>query len=116
LRLLEEQPSLPRRLQARSEFFRGLCRERGVDIGASEHAAVVPCVTGASERALRLAQALGERGINVQPIFHPAVEEGRARLRFFLTAEHTEAQLEATANALAEELAVLSLRPAEARP
>ena len=116
LRLLEEQPTLPRRLQARSEFFRGMCRARGVDIGASDHAAVVPCVTGASERALRLAQALGERGINVQPIFHPAVEEGRARLRFFLTAEHTEAQLEATANALAEELAALALRPAEARP
>jgi 8-amino-7-oxononanoate synthase len=116
LRLLEEQPALPRRLQARSELFRRLCRERGVEIGASEHAAVVPCVTGASERALRLAQALGERSINVQPIFHPAVEEGRARLRFFLTAEHLETQLRTTADALAEELAALARRPVEARP
>ncbi len=67
----------------------------------------MPCVTGASDRALRLAQALGGRGINVQPIFHPAVEEGRARLRFFITAEHTEAQLRQTADTVAGELAAL---------
>jgi 8-amino-7-oxononanoate synthase len=107
LRELVARPELAQRLRARSDYFRQLCRERGIDIGASNSAAVVPCITGASVRALRLAQALGARGINVQPIFHPAVEEGRARLRFFVTAEHTEAQLLQTADTLAAELAVL---------
>ncbi len=102
LRLLGQRPELPRRLQARSEFFRDLCRERGLDTGLSRHSAVVPFLTGSSELALHMSQALGERGINVQPIFHPAVEEGKARLRFFMTAGHTEAQLRETADALAE--------------
>jgi 8-amino-7-oxononanoate synthase len=115
LRLLGSEPGLPRRLQARSDFFRARCRERGVDIGASAHSAVVPCITGSSDQALRLSQALGARGINVQPIFHPAVEEGRARLRFFVTAGHTEGQLSDTAHALGEELAALRTHQAGTR-
>ncbi len=115
LEALRTRPELAATLQARGDFFRALCVERGVNIGASAHSAVVPCLTGSSERALRLAQALGERGINVQPIFHPAVEEGRARLRFFVTAEHTEAQLLATADALAAELAALDRVTAASR-
>jgi len=73
----------------------------------SDGSAVVPCIVGNSYDCLRLATALGERGINVQPILYPAVEEQLARLRFFLTSKHTEAQLRMTADALAEELAKL---------
>jgi 7-keto-8-aminopelargonate synthetase-like enzyme len=102
LRLLAARPELPQRLQARSDFFRELCRARGIDTGLSRHSAVIPCMTGSSELALRTSQALGARGINVQPIFYPAVEEGKARLRFFVTAGHTEAQLTDAADALAE--------------
>lgn len=102
LQALQTQPELPRRLQARSDCFRRLCRDRGLDTGASAHAAIVPWMAGSSARALRVAQALAGRGINVQPIFFPAVEEGKARLRFFITAEHTEDQLRATADALAD--------------
>jgi 8-amino-7-oxononanoate synthase len=115
LRILVAQPKRTARLRLRSDHFRTLCRERGIDIGASADSAVVPAITGDSERALRLAQALGARGINVQPIFAPAVEEGKARLRFFVTAEHTEAQLRATAEAVAEELAALRTTREETR-
>jgi 7-keto-8-aminopelargonate synthetase-like enzyme len=38
---------------------------------------------------------------------YPAVEEPMARLRFFVTSEHTEAQIRKTAEVLGEELAVL---------
>jgi hypothetical protein len=54
-----------------------------------------------------LAEALAARGINVQPIVYPAVEESLARLRFFITARHTEEQLRIAASALVEELAKL---------
>ena len=104
LRLLATQPGRVGRLRECSDFFRGLCRDRGVETGASAYSAVVPAIIGGSERALRLAQALGTRGINVQPIFSPAVEEGKARLRFFVSAAHSERQLRITADALAEEL------------
>jgi hypothetical protein len=80
---------------------------RGIDTGQSEGTAVVPCIVGNSWVCLQLAQALGRRGINVQPILYPAVEEHLARLRFFITSCHTEEQLRTTADALAEELAAL---------
>jgi 7-keto-8-aminopelargonate synthetase-like enzyme len=104
VRLLQKEPERVARLRWRSDFFRARCRERGVNIGASADSAVVPAIVGDSGRALRLAQALGGRGINVQPIFYPAVEEGKARLRFFISAEHTEQQLRLTAEALGAEL------------
>ncbi len=104
VKLLAAEPERVTRLRERSDFFRARCRERGVDVGASAWAAVVPAIVGDSGRALRVAQALGGRGINVQPIFHPAVEEGRARLRFFISADHSEEQLRRAAEALGEEL------------
>jgi 8-amino-7-oxononanoate synthase len=36
---------------------------------------------------------LFQEGVNVQPIIYPAVPERAARLRFFLSALHDEAQL-----------------------
>ena len=73
----------------------------------SDGSAVVPCIVGNSYDCLRLATALGERCINVQPILYPAVEEHLARLRFFITSKHSEAQLRMTADVLAEELGKL---------
>ena len=61
--------------------------------------------------AFRLAEGLLRRGIHVHPIIYPAVSETMARLRFFVTAAHSGEQLRFTADALAEELAKLSLLP-----
>jgi 7-keto-8-aminopelargonate synthetase-like enzyme len=44
------------------------------------------------------------RGINVQPILHPAVEESAARLRFFVTSRHSQEQIRHTVETLAAEL------------
>lgn len=107
LNKLEAHPELVTRLRDRARTFLHLCRERGIDTGQSEGTAVVPCIVGNSWVCLQLAQALGRRGINVQPILYPAVEEHLARLRFFITSCHTEEQLRATADILAEELAAL---------
>jgi hypothetical protein len=51
---------------------------------------------------------LFERGINVQPILYPAVEESAARLRFFLTASHREDQIRDTIETLAACLAEIN--------
>lgn len=107
LRMMKAEPERVTRLRERAEFFRRACRGHGVNTGLSAESAVVPCITGASDKALGLAQALGAEGVNVQPIFYPAVEEGRARLRFFITADHTEEQLSRTAALIGSELAAL---------
>ena len=65
---------------------------------------MVPVILGNSLHCLRLSQALFERGINVQPILYPAVEEKTARLRFFITATHTEEQIRHTVDVTAEEV------------
>jgi 8-amino-7-oxononanoate synthase len=101
LRILEAEPARVTALQQRAALFGRRCRERGVDTGTSGGAAIVPVIVGTSVRCLQVAHALRQDGINVPPIFHPAVEEGKARLRFFISSLHTEAQLTRAADALA---------------
>jgi 8-amino-7-oxononanoate synthase len=103
LQLLEREPERVHRLNERAALFLDLVRASGLDAGGSIGAAIVPVITGSSIRAGRLAQAMFERGVNVQPILYPAVPERAARLRFFLTAAHTEEQIRETARILVEE-------------
>ena len=70
----------------------------------SKDSPVIPVILGNSMHSLQLAKALFDRGINVQPILYPAVEESAARLRFFITSLHTEEQIRSTVAAVVEEL------------
>ncbi len=108
LRLIREEPERVTRLHDNSALFLRLAAEAGVDVGTSEGTPVVPAITGDSQKALHLADRLYARGISANPILHPAVEERLARLRFFITSEHTEEQITTAVNILGEELARLS--------
>ncbi len=105
LELMQREPDVVERLRKRSRFFLDLLRTRGINTGDAIGAAVVPAIIGNSLECLKLSEALAERGINVQPIVYPAVEDDAARLRFFISALHTEAQLLETADILKQELA-----------
>lgn len=105
INLLQEEPERVAKLSENSRLFLRIAKREGLDTGTSNNTAVVPVITGNSEHALRLSQALFQRGINVQPILYPAVEESAARLRFFITSTHTEAQIRETVAAVAECLA-----------
>jgi 7-keto-8-aminopelargonate synthetase-like enzyme len=96
-------------------LFLELAKELGLNTGLSKDSPVVPVIIGNSFNALQLSRRLFERGINVQPILYPAVEEEAARLRFFLTAAHTEQQIRTTVHAVAEDLTAINptlVRPA----
>lgn len=99
---LRDEPWRVARLQANATRFLGQLRAAGFDAGSSMGFGIVPVITGSSAAAVRLAAALFEAGINVQPIMHPVVPERAARLRFFLSSEHTEADLDRTVAALAD--------------
>ncbi len=105
IRQLEAHPERVARLHERAALFVRLAREKGIDTGLSSGSAVVPAILGNSLHALQVSDALKQRGINVQPILYPAVEETAARLRFFCTATHTEQQIRETVEVLAEEIA-----------
>ncbi len=102
LDLLHREPQRVARLRANSKLFWELATARGLNVGTSLGHAVVPVIVHDSIIAVRLSQQLFDRGINVQPIIHPAVPERCARLRFFLTSEHTSEQIHAACDAIAE--------------
>jgi 8-amino-7-oxononanoate synthase len=103
LRLLRQEPERVTKLNANAKLFRDRAKAAGLDTGPSVGAAIVPIITGGSIRAGRLSEALFGRGINVQPILYPAVPEPLARLRFFLSSQHTEEQILSAVEILADE-------------
>ncbi|HUC72188.1 MAG TPA: aminotransferase class I/II-fold pyridoxal phosphate-dependent enzyme [Stellaceae bacterium] len=113
LAILEREPGRVRRLNDRAALFLKLAREGGLDVGGSIGASIVPVITGGSIRAGRLAQAMFGRGVNVQPILYPAVPERAARLRFFLTAEHSEEQVREAVRILLEESRRIASEPTD---
>jgi 8-amino-7-oxononanoate synthase len=110
IQVLEAEPERVTRLHERAELFLSLARERGLNTGNSHSTPVIPVILGSSIDSLRLSEVLFERGINVQPILHPAVEEKAARLRFFITTRHTEKQIRDTVDAVTEELEKINPR------
>ncbi|MFE9633559.1 type I polyketide synthase [Streptomyces sp. NPDC006463] len=104
LRLLRAEPQRAARLSENAALFVRLARDAGVDIGDSHDTPIVPCIVGDSLRTVRLARALFQRGISVNPILYPAVPEEMARLRFFITCEHTPDQIRQAVTALEHEL------------
>jgi 8-amino-7-oxononanoate synthase len=100
LECLEAEPERVTTLRARGRQFLEEARAAGLDTGTSEGYAVVPVITRSSLKAAQWANALFDEGINVQPIFYPAVEEKAARLRFFICSTHEPAQISETVAAL----------------
>jgi 8-amino-7-oxononanoate synthase len=109
LDVLEREPERPQNLRQRARFFRRLAREWGIELGGSEDSPVASLVIGDDHAAVFLSQQLLQHGIHVQPIVHPAVSARTARLRFFITLDHTEEQFRATIPTLARELEQLRL-------
>lgn len=97
LEIMEAEPERVSRLEANGRLFLRKARDANLDTGLSQGASIVPIVIGSSARTARVAQALFESGINVQPIVYPAVPERSARLRFFLSSMH---QTDAIENAV----------------
>lgn len=97
--------------QRRAQLFANVARfregARAIGIALAEQQAptpIQPLVLGDEARALKLSRHLFERGFWVVAIRPPTVPAGTARLRLTLSASHTQAQIEALLEALAEGL------------
>lgn len=102
LNIMLQEPERILQLHERAQYFLKLAKSQGVDTGLSQGYAVIPYHVGSSLNAAKLSNKFFERGINVQPIVYPAVEEKAARLRFFITSEHTMQQIEHVFSVLSE--------------
>ncbi|HEX4111430.1 MAG TPA: aminotransferase class I/II-fold pyridoxal phosphate-dependent enzyme [Stellaceae bacterium] len=101
--VMKAEPERVKRLQDRGRFFLASARAHGLSVGNASGYALVPVMTGTTVKSVAMTQAMFRRGINVQPILYPAVEEKGGRLRFFVSSEHSEAQIEQTIQIAAEE-------------
>lgn len=114
LRQLQREPERVTRLLENSKLFLRLAKAAGIDTGMSCDSPIIPVIIGDSVKALRISEYLFHAGINAQPILYPAVEEARARVRFFITAAHTESQIRHTIEVLTK--ALQSVAPETIRP
>lgn len=104
LQKMQAEPERVERLRANGTTFLACCRSAGLDVGHTEGHAIGVVIVGDSLRATALSQRLAERGVNAFPVTYPAVPMRGARLRFFLTSEHTKAQIENSVEIVREEL------------
>lgn len=99
--ILQSEPWRVTRLQENAAMFRSLLTRQGLDIFASE-TAVIPVRVGNRLSTLNAARALLDRGVYVNPILSPGVPVGSERLRCFVTAAHSPADLEHAADVIAD--------------
>jgi len=105
IRVLKAEPQRVAMLHDRANLFLRLAHERGLNNGTSKDSPVVPVIVGDSFQCILLSKNLLDRGINVQPIIYPAVEDKAARLRFFINCTHTEEQIRFAVDTVANEFA-----------
>ena len=99
--ILQDEPWRLARLAQVSQHFVAGARQRGLDVGTAAGIAVVPVLFRDVHLAIAAANAALQRGCYVPPIVQIAVPKDLPRLRFFLTASHTEDQIDAVLDALA---------------
>lgn len=104
IEIMLREPERVQRLQHISHFFVQEAKQLGLDTGHAEGYAVVPIMLGSSLLAGKAATRLFRAKVNVMPIIYPVVEEGAARLRFFLSAAHTEETVRQALSIVAREV------------
>jgi 8-amino-7-oxononanoate synthase len=102
--VMRNEPERVRRLQSNASLFLHEARSAALDTGNSGGGAIVPIMVGSLQRAGKLVQCLFVSGINTSPIIYPGVPINAARLRFFVTSEHTAEQLRMTVQTTRREL------------
>jgi len=90
IRVLLKEPERVSRVREQASLFLKLADDSGLNTGNSDLTPIIPVILGNSRMCLWMSQELLKHGINAQPILYPAVPENASRLRFFLTAAHTD--------------------------
>lgn len=106
--LLTESTDLRDRLQDNTRYFREKLSAVGLDILAGEHP-IVPVMFGDAGPAVKMAEALLEKGVYVIPFSFPVVPKGKARIRTQVSAAHTREDLDFAVAMFAEAKAELGI-------
>ena len=84
-----------------SNQLREALKNKGYDCPSTSH--IVPLITGESCVAIRKAEELQRKGFYALPVRPPTVPEGTSRIRFSLTAEIRESEMEKLINEISKD-------------
>jgi glycine C-acetyltransferase len=101
LDLLSQSTELRDTLEANTRFFREGLAQAGFRVLAGAHP-ICPIMIGDAALAVKVANAMLEKGVYVVGFSFPVVPKGEARIRAQISAAHTRADLELAINAFAE--------------
>lgn len=93
LEVILDEPDRVARLHDNTRYFAAGLRRLGIDFMASE-TAIFPILCGDDWQAFHMAKQCWDRGVYVQPIPHPVVPKGKARLRAAVSASHRREELD----------------------
>jgi len=104
LRVIKSDPARVARMRSNGALFMREAHAAGLDTGNSKGLGILPVMVGTSLRVGKMTHRLFERGINASPIFSPGVPINAARLRYFVTSEHTPDEIRTTVRTTREEM------------
>ncbi len=104
LRIIEGEPLRRAALQSNAARLRDRLAARGITTDPST-THIVPVVIGQNAATMAVCEGLLECGFYAQGIRHPSVAEGTARLRITPMASHTAHEIDALADAVADQIA-----------
>lgn len=101
LRVVQSEPWRRWQLQTHASRLRARLAKRGISTAPSQ-SHIIPVVIGDNAETMAICQTLLERGFYAQGIRHPSVPTGTARLRITPMATHSENDIDALADCLAD--------------
>ena len=105
LQLMQEETWRIDRLAQNAELFRQCALEAGLDTGPAIGRGVVPILFGSSRETMLASQHLLDHGFYCPPIVQIGVPKDQPRLRFFISASHSEEDIRGV-------IATIETRPA----
>jgi len=99
LEIIKKEPERIEQLWKNTAYAKKLLVENGFDIGEST-TPIIPIHVGDDVKTYQLATLMLQDGVYVNPVVHPAVEKGKAILRYSLMATHTNEQIERSIDSL----------------
>jgi 8-amino-7-oxononanoate synthase len=103
LQLMQEESWRIERLRQNAALFMNLAHEAGLDTGPAIGRGVVPILFSDSYETLAASSHLMDNGYYVPPIIQIGIPKDQPRLRFFISALHTEAEIRGVTELLANQ-------------
>ncbi|RUO25661.1 8-amino-7-oxononanoate synthase [Aliidiomarina minuta] len=93
LSIIQQDDELQQKLEFNIKLFRELASQRELSLLPS-HTAIQPLLIGSSQKAVAYSEALKKQGVYCSAIRPPTVPPKQSRLRFTLSAAHSESDIE----------------------